>query len=89
MVFLDDLADEVVKNIQKNIKNLTEPPLSPVTIMIRRLKKLKQFKNASNTELLHEANKRLKMGEGYGNTRTKPLIDTGLMLQSVTWKYIK
>lgn len=64
---------EVVKgDIRKSIRNVENPPLSDATVIMRARKRAR-YKNKSNEEILESATKGLR----------KPLIDTGLMLQSL------
>lgn len=65
---LDDLGDVAAGDVAKAIKAVTSPPLAPITIMNR-------FRRLTSKS----ARKK-----GVTPSLTKPLIDTGIMLRSVT-----
>lgn len=81
---LEIMGEHIKGQIQQEIVKLTDPPLSPVTLMLRKMK----FKNPTlkvTMSTVNEARRRVASGEGYAGVSTKPLIDTGHMLQSVDY----
>lgn len=71
--------------LQESIIDLTAPALSPVTLMLRKMK-------AENPDLVvtaktvGEAARRVAAGESAGGVSTKPLEETGHMLNSVDFE---
>jgi hypothetical protein len=76
------LAGEGIKGqLQQSIVDTTEPPLSPVTLMLR-----KMFGNHPEEitgKAVGEAAARVAAGEDYGGVSTKPLDWTGHLKNSV------
>jgi hypothetical protein len=71
--------------LKESIVELFDPPLSPVTVMLRKMK-------ADNPDLVitgktvGEAARRVAEGKSSSGVSTKPLIDTGTMLQSIDYE---
>lgn len=71
--------------LQQSIIDTMSPPLSPVTLMLRKMK-------ADNPDLVvtgatvGEAARRVAAGESYGGVSTKPLVESGHMLNSVDYE---
>lgn len=69
--------------LKLSITTTDEPPLSPVTLMLRKMK-------MDNPDLMvtgktvGEARARVAAGESYDGVSTKPLVESGVMLQSVS-----
>jgi hypothetical protein len=77
-----ELVGEGIKGqLQQSIVDTTQPPLSPITLMLR-----KMFGNHPEEiagKDVGEAARRVAAGESYGGVSTKPLDWTGHMLNSV------
>lgn len=68
--------------LQQQIVETMGPPLSPVTLMLRKMKKDNPDLVVSGATVA-EARQRVDAGESYGGVSTKPLVDTGHLLASV------
>jgi hypothetical protein len=77
-----EIVGEAIKGqLQQSIVDTTDPPLSPVTLMLR-----KMFGNHPEEitgKDVGEAARRVAEGESYGGVSTKPLDWTGHMKNSV------
>ena len=82
---LADMGLEIKAELQESIVETFEPPLSPVTLMLRWMK-------AQNPDLkvtrgtVAQARARVAAGEKPGTVSTKPLIETGTMLQAIDFR---
>lgn len=71
--------------LQQSIIDMMSPPLSPTTLMLRKMK-------AENPDLVvsrstvNEARARVKSGESTAGVSTKPLVESGHMLNSVDFR---
>jgi hypothetical protein len=79
------LVGEGIKGqLQQSIAELTSPPLSPVTLMLRKMR-------ADNPSLVvtgstvGEAARRVAAGQSSAGVSTKPLVDSGDMLNAVDY----
>lgn len=74
--------------LRQSIADTSTPPLSPVTLMLRKMK-------AENPDLqvtgatVGEAARRIAAGESYGGASTKPLVESGHLLNSVDYEVDK
>lgn len=74
--------------LQDSIIDTLSPPLSPITLMLRQMKR-------ENPDLVvtgktvGEAARRVAAGESAGGVSTKPLVETGHMLRSVDYEVKK
>lgn len=78
---LEQTGAAVAGQLRQSIADLYAPPLSPVTLMLR-----KMFGNdhsAITGRAVGEARARVAAGESTAGVSTKPLVWTGHMLQSV------
>ena len=78
---LELVGDGIKGQLQQSIIGTTQPPLSPVTLMLR-----KMFGNHPEQitgKDVGEAARRVAAGESYGGVSTKPLDWTGHMKNSV------
>jgi len=82
-----DLAGFAIEGqLRQSIIDTNEPPLSPVTLMIRKMK----TEGATITKSsLAIARARLASGESVSGVPTKPLVETGHMLNSVDHQVVK
>jgi len=80
---LDMIGGEVAGDIRQEISNLDSPALSPITVMLRGMKS-----NDANLKITGKtvgaAAKRVDEGKTNYGASNKPLVDTGIMLDSVT-----
>jgi hypothetical protein len=83
-VALEQTGAGIKGQLQQSIVDTMDPPLSPVTLMLRKMK-------AENPDLVvsgatvGEAARRVAAGESYGGASTKPLVESGHLLQSVDY----
>jgi hypothetical protein len=78
---LSILGEGMVGQLRQEIVDVSEPALSPVTLMLR-----KMFGNNPQDirgRDVGEAARRVAAGEDYGGVSTKPLVWTGHMLASI------
>jgi hypothetical protein len=79
-VSLQNLGDDIVRHLVDAIQTLTEPPLKPVTLMIRKmLSEDPSLRSLSRESLVNVARHRLDAGESTDGISDKPLIDTKVM----------
>lgn len=86
---LEQVGQGIAGQLRESIINTNDPPLSPVTLMLRKMR-------TDNPDLVvtgktvGEAARRVAEGDSYGGVSTKPLVDIGPegghMLQSVDYK---
>lgn len=75
----------IQKQLQDSIRTLQLPALSPVTLMLRKMRIGKT--NAPVTfAMVKEARRRVAAGESYGGVSTKPLVDSGEMLAAASYE---
>lgn len=80
---LEDLAEFVIKpQLQQSIIAVDSPPLSPITLMLRYMKKEDQSLIVTGATV-GEAARRVAAGEVPTGISTKPLEDTKQMLMTV------
>jgi len=71
--------------LQDSIIATMAPPLSPITLMLRKMRSENQtLKMGGKT--VAEAARRVAAGESAGDVSTKPLVDSGSMLNSVSYQ---
>jgi hypothetical protein len=76
------MGEEIKGELQQSIADTFSPALSPVTVMLRKMK-------ADDPSLVvtkgtvAEARRRVQAGETASGVSTKPLVETGHLLQSV------
>lgn len=76
------LADQVTADISKKISEITEPALSPITIMARKYRR--QGKKVTGKTIGEIAGKIKDGSADLSGVSTKPLVDSGLMLATLT-----
>jgi hypothetical protein len=74
----------VQDQLQQSIIDMNAPALSEVTVMLRGMRRQKRFRDLPFHELIDTAIERVKAGKTNYGASTKPLVDTGVMLKSVT-----
>lgn len=79
---LDQAGTAIEGQLKESIENTFDPPLSPVTLMLRKMR-------ADNPDLVinktvvAEARAKVAAGESSAGVSTKPLVDSGHLLASV------
>lgn len=77
------LGDKMRGDLQQSIVDLTSPALSPVTVMLRGMRAQARYRDRPFGELISEAVRRVAAGKTNYGASTKPLEDTGQLLQGV------
>lgn len=87
---LDILGEEIAGELRESIIDTNEPPLSPVTLMLRRMK-VDDPGLTVTLRTVYEAIRRVKKGEasGVSGTGAKPLVASGHLLASVDKEIIE
>lgn len=80
------LGNGIENQLQKSIIDVNEPTLSPITLMLRKMKSEGGPNFVVTGRTVGEAARRVAEGESYAGVNTKPLDDTGHMISSVTSK---
>ena len=79
------LVGEVIETeLKQSIADTFDPPLSPLTLMLRGMRSQKQFSGMAFGELIKIAKARVAAGDTNFSPSTKPLVDTGAMLANIT-----
>jgi hypothetical protein len=81
---LEGMGEVISEELRASIAALVSPPLSTTTLMIRKMLKndpTLRFRMSYKTVI--EARARVAAGKSYAGVSTKPLIDSGLMLNGV------
>lgn len=81
---LGQTGEGIKGQLQQSIIDTMEPALSPVTVMLRGMKSNDQ-NLVVNLTVVEEARARVAAGKTNYGASTKPLIDTGNMLNSVDY----
>ncbi|MGO7089488.1 hypothetical protein AB9E14_23720 [Rhizobium leguminosarum] len=82
---LGQTGEAIKGQLQQSIIDTFNPPLSPVTLMLRKMR-------AEDPDLVvtgktvGEAARRVKAGESTEGVSTKPLVDSGVLLSSVDYE---
>lgn len=80
------MGREIADELQDSIRETQEPPLSPVTIMLRSMRRENPDLKVTGATV-GEAAARVAAGESpLSDTSTKPLIDTGDLLNAVDYE---
>ena len=82
---MDRVGQGIVEQLQTSIRETNAPPLSQVTLMLRKMRR--DDPNLVVTgATVGEAARRVAAGESVGDVSQKPLVDTGRLLDSPTFK---
>jgi hypothetical protein len=88
-VALEQLGQGIAGQLRESIVNTNEPPLSPVTLMLRKMR-TENPNLVVTAATVGQAARLVAAGEPYGGVSTKPLVDIGPegghMLQSVDYQ---
>lgn len=68
----------MVGDVQESIANVDSPPLSDITLMLRKMRSENQSLHVTGATV-GEAARRVAAGEAIGSVNTKPLQDSGFM----------
>jgi hypothetical protein len=80
---LGDIGDVIASELRQSIHDTNAPALSALTVMMRGMRRQARYKDMPFGQLIKEAVKRVAAGKTNYGASTKPLIDTGIMLQSI------
>ncbi len=83
-IALSLMGDNIRGQLQASIIELMAPPLSKVTLMLRKMKRQTNF--VGSLTKVREARARVAAGESVSGVSTKPLVDSGHLLQSVDFR---
>jgi hypothetical protein len=79
---LNQMGEVISGELRQSIIDTNAPALSPVTLMLRKMKSRTPGLIVTRTTV-GEAAARVKAGESTSGVSTKPLVETGTMLQGV------
>lgn len=79
---LSILGEGIAGQLQQSIIDTFEPPLSPITVMLRAMRSVDQSLVVTGSTV-GEAARRVAAGESTNGASTKPLVDSGRMLNAV------
>lgn len=82
---LERVGAGIAGQLQQSIIDTLAPPLSPITVMLRGMRSNDQDLKVTG-KTVGEAAQRVKDGETNYGASTKPLIDTGVMLNAVSYE---
>lgn len=82
-ITLEQVGQSIAGQLRQAIVDTNSPALSPVTLMLRKMRSQNPGMKVTGATV-GEAARRVADGDSYGGVSTKPLIDTGLMLQAVS-----
>lgn len=86
MKSLDTLGLGISEQLKMSIIDVNEPPLSPITLMLRKMKSEGGPNFVVTGKIVGEAAARVAAGESYAGVSTKVLDETGHMISSVMSK---
>jgi hypothetical protein len=79
---LDIVGEGIAGQLRQSIIDTNSPPLSPVTLMLRKMRSENQSLVVTGATV-GEAARRVASGESTAGVSAKPLVDSGHMLNSV------
>lgn len=79
------MGERIGGELRQSIVDLTSPPLSPVTLMLRKMR-AKDPDLKMNRTVVAEARARVKAGESTSGVSTKPLVDSGGLLGGIDYE---
>lgn len=83
---LSQMGAVIAGELQQSIVDTSDPPLSPITVMLRGMRTQSKYADMPFWERFAEAKKRVAAGESNYGASSKPLVDTGVMFNSVTYR---
>jgi hypothetical protein len=81
---LGSIGEVISGELHQSIIDTQEPALSPITVMLRGMRTQSRYQDMKFGELIGEAKSRVDANKTNYGASTKPLVDTGLMLRSIT-----
>lgn len=84
-VSLETLGQQMQGELQQSIYDLFAPPLSPVTLMLRKMRQ-KDPSLKITGRIVGEAAARVAAGKSVSGVSTKPLVDSGDMAAAATYR---
>lgn len=82
---LTAIGKEIAEELQQSIRNTNDPPLSPITLMLRKMK-AKNPHLVIGGKIVAEAAARVAAGESTDGVSTKPLIESATMINAVNFE---
>jgi phage gpG-like protein len=82
---MEQLGSLMAADIQKTISEIQEPALSPITVMLRGMRNHDPDLKVTG-KTVGEAAQRVKNGDDNYGASTKPLVDIGILLKSISYK---
>jgi hypothetical protein len=82
---LGKMGNGIRDQLQQSIADLTEPELSPVTLMLRKMR-IGHVDAPVSFAMVLEARRRVAAGESTGGVSTKPLVYSGHLLASADYE---
>jgi len=81
---LESMGEVISGELRASIAALQSPPLSKTTLMLRKMKKADPtLRDRMTYATVIEARRRVAAGKSYAGVSTKPLVDTGVMLNGI------
>ena len=80
---LEVVGDQIAGQLKQSIETTFDPPLSPITLMLRGMRSQKRFRDLPFGKAIKIAVARVKAGETNFGASTKPLVDTGDLLRTL------
>jgi hypothetical protein len=78
------MGENIRGQLQQSIVDTNTPPLSKVTLMLRKMKRKTNFR--ASLRKVREAIARVQAGESVSGVSTKPLVESAHMLNSVDFR---
>lgn len=75
----------IQQQLKQSIIDTMDPPLSPVTLMLRKMRAKKPGMKVNKFTVLQAA-ARVRAGDSFAGVSTKPLVDTGQLLDEVAYQ---
>lgn len=86
-IALSALGQQMQGELQQSIIDTFAPPLSKVTLMLRKMRQKDPSLRVTG-RVVGEAAARVRAGESVGGVSTKPLIDSSDMLRAATFRVV-
>lgn len=83
---LDFMGQDIQADLRQSIIDTNEPPLSQITLMLRKMRSEGGPNFVVTAATVGEAARRVAAGESVGDASTKPLVDTGYLLSRVDYE---
>lgn len=81
------LGERIAGELRESIISIQDPPLSPVTVMLRDMKSRDQSLVVTRSTV-EEARQKVAAGESNHGASTKPLVETGHMLARIDYRVV-